>query len=316
MLSSRLLATLRGTLLSVVLLTPFATACASDPADAAGSSDAVVETHTRSSLAGKRVLLIAFNYSQPGDANCFYANAEKLKRFYEKYGAAVEIHRVSKYPDPERVSGFTFAPEGNFRGDGNDDGNPGIYSLLQDLSNAGRTYDRIVTFGHGGADGMAFDGYGVGTERGAGQQLQIGWNWPNDRNAPKGVHASEWADSKRASSVLLQENLAALQKLGTLLRTLLTPSGFLYLGQCDPGQKSNIDSKVFSYVQIMACVTGNQVYGTESKSACWDIYDRVATLEGGKSSDGVGRSTPSLSEADPTNLPKRIIACQEERVAR
>lgn len=322
---------------AVALLLPFWAACSSSPIDDAAvegsDGQALAEANTLDGLKTKRVLILSFSYDKPesgDDTACFYNGAKKLAAFYQANGATAEVIRISKEPEPEdvgvangrkRATTFRFAPAANYAPPETADppGAVGVFAALKSLVQQKKTFDRVITLAHGGSDGFIFASYGKGTFAGGeeqGQVTQIGWNWPNDRDNPDGPTHGAFADSTRNRQVLIDENLRALSTLTGLFRDITTPTGFVFSGGCDSGTRGSIKPG-YSFVDLMSQSTGKITYGTSTVSSCWDVFNRVVKLEGGKLKGtdqenmtwdpairtGKGSKGACLVEAQPGNLP-------------
>ncbi len=318
-------------------LAPLVAACTSPNGDDLTPTEQAVDAPTPAPppatlkpLAGKRVLILPFTYQMSGytdgDTNCFWDNAVALKSFYEANRATAEIYRVSMHPDLEGVSGYRFSPAGNYRSPGQDFYPPeekikslkkeesdwfkdaagdhhakGIFKILQTLKAQGKAFDRVITLGHAGSDGPAFQAAG-GTTAQTGQWIQIGWNWPNDRDRLIGATRGVFGDTSRSKDALFKQNLEAFSTFGSLFRSVLTPTGFFYAGGCNAGEKGGTIPN-YSFVEMMSCTTGNHAYGTSSKTSCEDVTKRVYTLEGVGDPTGQGQLTTALVHVDPRSLP-------------
>ena len=157
-----------------------------------------------------------------------------------------------------------------------------IFTALESAKAGGAPFDRVITLAHGGVDGPLWDdGW-----------TQIGLDWPDmGTKFPTRLNADD------------PVNRAAIAKLGALLQAVTKPTGFIYLGQCQPGNTSEIDP-TYSYLQLMACLSGRTTYGTTTESACWDILQRVEKLDGPQAR----RDAPPSPRLRPPRCPPPIPA--------
>lgn len=255
------------------------------PSEDLEATESAIEQAAKNSLPGKRVLLLPVKYEEPGDTRCFLENARELERWYEEKGATADVVQLGFEPDD-------------------------LYAALASAAADGKKYDRLITLGHGGADGLVFVGEG--------SNVQIGLNWPHwamteeeiaaaAASAGSSGDAGRNADDEESVSPLTEEeiadarkqraeNRAKLTELGRLIHAVTTQGSFVYLGQCNPGKPSGIEPAL-TYVQLNACVSGRRSFGTSSKTACWDITRRVKLLEA-----PTPKITATLTSATPESI--------------
>ena len=126
-----------------------------------------------------------------------------------------------------------------------------LFEVLRDYRDSGRQFDRVIVLGHGTPNGpvMCCD-YGP----------QIGLDWPQQ-------------DDRLGAM-----NIESLEQYGILLNKVLKPEGWIYVGACNPSKQADFDG-LGTYLDVLSCVSGRHTYGTNTKTACWDVTDRIKALE-------------------------------------
>lgn len=258
-------------LASAVALGACFTACmpSSPQGEELEASESAIELNASQTLPGKSVLLLPFIYDIASDTTWLKQNADRLAKWYRGKGATAEVVSIAGMPD---------------------DPTNGIYAVLEGFAQSGTKFDRIITLGHGGFDGPIY-----------GEAGQIGLDWPED---PYAIHLDDGGttlppnmteDEFRAE--VRTRNRAKLVELAGLIAKVTTEDAFVYLGQCNPGNKTDIEPTL-TYVELTACLTGRVAYGTSSQTSGDDIANRVMKLEG--PTPTMGRA---LTVARPGELP-------------
>ena len=134
-------------------------------------------------------------------------------------------------------------------------------------------FDRIILIGHGTGNGPLFC---------CGYSPQPGWDYPNQ--------------SDKAGD----ENLRYFEDLGKALGDVTSPDGWIYVGACNPGQETDLPG-FDNYLEALACVSGRDTLGTNTKTACWDVTRRIKRLEGPEQQTTLGLIRQNACDVDNTS---------------
>jgi hypothetical protein len=206
-------------------------------------------------LSGKNVLILGFFYpptpdpSYPNgmrnDGNASDASAQELRRWYQSMGASAHYLKVADTPDS-------------------------LIAQLQGPQNRGKKYDRIILIAHGGVDGPIFAKYWD----------QIGLNWPNLPSDWAGHNHYGWGPPPDET---ILSNRQALVDLANLLASVTNLDASIFVGACHSAAGSNgtnIDPGSYTYIGLMACLTGRAVWGTSNTTAFDLVWRQVEDLDG------------------------------------
>lgn len=129
---------------------------------------------------------------------------------------------------------------------------------MKELEGQEALFDRVILLGHGSGNGPAFC---------CGYLPQPGNDFPNQ--------SDKYSD----------ENIEYMHDFYGTMGQITDPEGWIYVGACNPGVETDFDG-FNNFLEAMSCVSGRTTLGTATKTACWDVTDRLKRLDGG---DHVGQ---------------------------
>jgi Cys-rich repeat protein len=227
----------------------------------------------------KAPLIIPLNKTVSGsmkdfgqDDNCFYASATGLKRFYEGLGAKPTLLPVNT---PEK-----------------------LIAALDGLAQQKTLYDRIIFLAHGAWDGPMFY-----------QSKQIGCDWPavtQDCPAASSTYTPQCIQMTEKQGQIHSQwhRQKSFLAYGLALSKVLASKGWIWVGSCNSATEGRSLFGATRYTDAMACATSRMTYGVATKTACWDVEDRVKKLE-------QGIKTPMIWRSNPANLPAQMLCLGE-----
>jgi len=158
----------------------------------------------------------------------------------------------------------------------------GLIANLETLIKQQKTFDRVIFLAHGGYDGPMYH-----------RALQIGLDWPEvTLKEREGQEHKAWYLQK------------AFLEVGALLNQVTNPTGWIWVGSCNAATEGHSLFGAKRYTDNMACATARMSYGVATKTACWDVENRVKKLE-----DGI--KTAMLWRSNPANLPEEMLCYGE-----
>ncbi|MBL4637267.1 MAG: hypothetical protein JKY56_25655 [Kofleriaceae bacterium] len=144
---------------------------------------------------------------------------------------------------------------------------------MKELEAADALFDRIIILGHGSGNGPGFC---------CDYLPQPGNDFPSQ-------------DDRYG-----QENIDYMQDFYGTMGQITDPAGWIYVGACNPGIETTFEG-FDNFLQAMSCISGRTTLGTATKTACWDVTDRLKRLDGGDHV-GVGDFSRALVEVNACDV--------------
>jgi hypothetical protein len=150
---------------------------------------------------------------------------------------------------------------------------------LDEYAGQGVKFDRVIFISHGTSNGPTFC---------CGYAPQIGWDFPKRGGSHQYV------------------NQSYLHTFGEKLNAVTRADGWIYVGACNAGTDgTSIEGfSGMKFIDVISCKSGRVTYGVATKTACWDVVDRVKKLE-------QGISTSMLRRSSPQTLPEELVCYGE-----